>query len=266
MVKELQAVLKEFLPQDGRPVVVYSGLFAIARALPVSPKALPGILLEMLRTTVGPQRTLLMPTYTNGYQNGFLNLDTEPCNTGMVNEQLRQKGESVRTAAAFWSFATLGPDAAMLGNLRPHDAWGDGSLFDWIHRMNAHILMLGVPWYMCSFLHRVEWDAQVPYRYLKEFSGQIILRGQTETLRERLFVRSLQPKAENIWPHIDVVLAAHGMKRFPLGRGQVAEMGSQKLVECLLEVVRKNPFAFVKNPEMLRKHYHSNSTEMSHGN
>jgi len=264
-LKNLRELLARYLPQDGRPVVAYSGLFAIARALPVESRALPSALLDVLLDAVGARRTLLMPTYTNGYRDGFLDLDTEPGNTGMINETLRRKGGTWRTASAFWSFAARGPEAGTLGTLRPRDAWGEGSLFEWIQTTNAHVLALGVPWCMCSFLHRAEWLAQVPYRYLKEFSGTISLRGRREPLRERLFVRSLEPKAQNVWPRLDDLLATHGMQRVALGRGQVAEIGAQNLIQAVLSALQRDPLAFVRDPETLRIHFFPETARTPHG-
>jgi aminoglycoside 3-N-acetyltransferase len=112
-----------------------------------------------------------------------------------------------------------------------------------------------VPWYMCSYLHRVEWNVRVPYRYLKTFKGEMVRDGKREPLTETLFVRSLEPSAENVWPGLDGYLAAGGMRSLSLGRGQLAETGARSLVESLVPVARRDPFAFVKNPEVLRAHF-----------
>ncbi|MFQ5672164.1 MAG: AAC(3) family N-acetyltransferase [Nitrospinales bacterium] len=249
---EFGDLLATLLPRDNRPVVAYTGIWTFARIFPMPLKDVPEAILGKILEIVGPDRTLLMPCYTSGFNDGVIDLDNEPGNTGIVNELLRKTPRARRTASAFFSFAALGPQADEVANLRPRDAWGDGSLFEWIEHKDAHVLVLGVPWRMCSFLHRVEWLAQCPYRYLKEFAGEMIRDGKREPLMERLFVRNLDPLASNTWPHLDTILLEGGMRSFPLGQGRVAEIGARSLVTVLMPRITSDPFAFVKNPEFLR--------------
>lgn len=253
--QEIREILKSFLGDDRRPVLAYTGLLGLASVLPGAHEQLPSSLLDLLVEVVGSHRSLLMPTYTNGFRDGLIDLDHEPCNTGMINQLFRLKPGVRRTASAYWSFAVQGPQAEEVASLRPIDAWGEGSLFEWVEQKDAHLLMLGVPWSLCSFLHRVEWLVQVPYRYPKTFSGQMIRNGKRQSLEETLFVRFLDPLAENQWSGIDAYLEAGGMRRVCLGRGQISHMRAQALLASLVPILRRDPFAFLKNPERLRVHY-----------
>jgi aminoglycoside 3-N-acetyltransferase len=260
-IDQFRETLVQLLGDDARPVVAYSGLFSIAREFPIAADRLPRALLDALLSAVGPRRTFLMPTYVSGFKNGVLNLDTEPAATGMINECFRTMAGVRRTSSVFWPFSVTGPHAVELVSLRPIDAVGEGSLFEWIETQNAHILMLGVHWHMCSFLHRLEWLAQVPYRYLKTFEGDVIRDGNRSRLRERVFVRSLDPLVENEWPGIESRLAAKGMRSIPVGRGRVAEIGAQPLLAALRPIIEDDPFAFVKNANVLRGAFAGNNRE-----
>jgi aminoglycoside 3-N-acetyltransferase len=251
----LRLVLNDLLPRESRPVVAYSGVWPLATAFDGDRASLVNAVRSELLGAVGSNRTLVMPTYTGGFKNGIIDLDQAPGMTGVLNEAVRTMAGSRRTASAFFSFTARGPEAEALAALRPTDAWGDGSLFDWIESQDAHIVLLGVPLPMCSFLHRVEWLARVPYRYLKEFSGEMVLEGRKQPLRERLFVRSLDPLVENIWTGAEDLLGPNQFRRAPLGRGWVSVVGAKALLETLLPVVRRNPFAFVKNADLLREHF-----------
>jgi aminoglycoside N3'-acetyltransferase len=240
------------IPRVPSPIVVYSGLFAIARALPPPEERLAANVLDCLLSAAGPDRTVLMPTYTSGFREGRIDLSRAACTTGMVNERFRCMSGTLRTASAFFSFAVRGPDAAELAALRPANAWGEHSVFDWIDRHNATLVMIGVPWAMCSFLHRAEWLARVPYRYDKRFTGTCVIDGAEETLTETLFVRSLDPPAWNIWPDLEDLLAPHGMRRFTIGRGYAASMAARDLMGAITPVLGRDPFRFVQNSEALR--------------
>lgn len=252
--QKLETILSELLPKDSRPVVTYSGIWNIASAFEGDRKDLVPSTLETLLDAVGRHRTLAMPTYTSGFgTSGTLDLDTTPGFTGAVNESLRLLPDAKRSRSAFFSFASVGPEAAHLQALKPEHVWGAESLFEWIHLRDAHLIMIGVPLHMCSFLHRVEWLGRVPYRYEKSFSGNIILNGNKERLDEKLFVRSYDPMAENIWPEAEALLERAGlMQRRELGRGFVLHINAKALVDRLMKVMKDDPYAFVKNPEILR--------------
>jgi len=64
--QELRSILVRLLPPDQRPVVVYSGIYSISRIFSSPREELPGKILDMVLDVTG-SRTLLMPTYTNGY-------------------------------------------------------------------------------------------------------------------------------------------------------------------------------------------------------
>ena len=251
----LRLALNGLLPRDSRPVVAYSGIWSLATAFEGERASLVSATRAELLEAVGSNRTLVMPTYTSGFKDGAIDLDRAPGMTGVLNEAIRTMPGSRRTASAFFSFTARGPAADALAALRPTDAWGDGSLFDWIEREDAHILLLGVPLPMCSFLHRVEWLARVPYRYLKDFVGEMVLDGRKELLRERLFVRNLDPLVENIWTGAEDLLGPHQLRRAPLGRGWVSVVGAKALLATLSPVLRRDRFAFVKNADVLRTHF-----------
>lgn len=252
--KDFEALLREVLPPDGRPVVAYTGLWSILDAFE---KPDPKEILAALRAAVGSQRTLLMPTFTPGYQNGFLDLDAAPATTGTLNELFRKSADTRRTASAFFSFAAVGPDADSLAALRPEHAWGDGSVYEYIEKSDAHILTLGLPKTHSSFMHRLEWleRDKIPYRYVKPFQGEVLLNGRRQPLSEKLYVRDLDAKVENSWVPFAPELEKAGMRSRPVGRAWVAAIGARATIAALRPILQRDPFAFVKEPERLRAHF-----------
>lgn len=254
-VEEFRERLNGLLGRDDRPVVVYSALWPIAKSFSALPAALSRVVLDVLLETVGPERTLLMPVFTDGFKDGRLDLDTEPGQSGMINNLLWKTPGARRTVSAFFSFVAHGPRAAEVSGLRPVDAWGRHSVYEWIEQTDAHLVVLGVPWSYCSFLHRIEWLARAPYRYPKLFSGEVIHEGKRIGLSEMLFVRSLEPLALNVWPNLDAILLSHGMKSHPVGHSHVAEIGARALISALMPVIRENPYAFVRSAEVLKEKF-----------
>jgi aminoglycoside 3-N-acetyltransferase len=253
--------LRNLVGDSEKPVLVYSGIFSLMSAIEgISVEALPSFICESLMEVVGKNRDLLMPTFTNGFRNGFINLDTEPCSTGMVNEVLRQNPESRRTKSAWFSFTVQGPDAGFLSERHFGHAWGNNSILEWIEQNEAVILVIGVPWPMVSFFHRAEWLCQVPYRYDKSFEGTIHVRGRDHKIKETLFVRGLDPVVDNQWAGINEYLAEIGMRSIPLGRSHMAQVLAKPAMEKLSQVIAKNAFAFVKDAEKIRAAYGTKSS------
>lgn len=254
---EFSSSVRSLVSTDARaPLFVYSELFSIARAFPVTARELPQPLIASLRSALGEDRTLVMPVYTNGFgPDGKIDLDHAPGNTGVINETFRKLPGTVRSASAFFSVAAQGPEAAHVERLMPEDVWGKGSVFDWALSTNAHVLMIGAHWDTCSLKHGAEWLARVPYRYFKTFRGTAIRNGQEFPLEERLFVRSLAPEALNVWHGLEEILAEAGMKRLPLGGGQLAHVRTAPLIEAMLKRLGKDPYAFVAEADLLRRHF-----------
>ena len=187
-----QEELKKLVTQNGRPVVVFAAIWPCARALNVSPKELPSLLLDLFTTLIDTtKRDLIMPTFAKGYENGLCNLDLTPSTTGILSENFRQDPTSHRSLSAFFSFNIKGPNAVEFSNLKPLDAWGDGSTYQWMENQNANFLMLGTHPTHCSYLHRLEWLCResIFYRYRKPFHGTIIRNKQDVIMEETLFVR-----------------------------------------------------------------------------
>lgn len=258
----LRALFEGLLGRDERPVVAFAGLWRIMSAFPSKETAARDVL-DALLEAVGPGRTLFMPTFTPGFHEGLIDLDTAPATTGLINEMLRNTPGALRSASAFFSFAGYGPQAREASALRPLDIWGDGSFYEWMERKDAHCLMIGVPRTNCSYLHRLEWllRDRLPYRHRKEFSGQAILEGASFTLTERLFVRDAKTDPHNDWLPYEDRLEGRGMRCERLGRGLVSVIGTNDFRTALLPEIERDPFAFVRDADKLRRHY----TEALHG-
>ena len=251
--REFHELIANLIPDDDRPLVVYSGLWLFSRSIAVPTRELPGRIVDSLLEVAGPRRTVLMPTYTSGFQDGVIDLDQTPSTTGVITETFRRREETCRTASAFFSFAAVGPEAELLTQLRPCDAWGEGSVFEWIQERDAHLLVLGESCEAISFIHRAEWLAGVPYRYRKTFTGLMIHRARQEQLSECLFVRSQDPPVKNSWRNLENLLLSADMVTLPLGGGQLNRVSAQRVAQVLAKELAVDPFCFTLDPSLVRK-------------
>ena len=134
--------------------------------------------IDALLTAIGPEGTLVLPTFTwsafHDKERVVFDLANTPCETGRIPETFRHRPGVVRSAHVCHSVAVCGPHAqACLGDgVHP---FGRGSSFDALCRLNAWSLLMGVTFSSCTALHSAEELEQVPYRAYRDFRGSEVV-------------------------------------------------------------------------------------------
>jgi aminoglycoside N3'-acetyltransferase len=230
------------LAGESRPIVVYSGLWTMARAWRTPLQELVDGLMTRIQDAAG-DRTLLMPTFTKGYVDGFIDLDNEPGTTGVLAECMRKMPGTGRTKSAFFSFAVRGPDRDALCALQPEHAWGDGSVYAWMEERDAVCITVGVAPQIISAIHRVEWHCRdaIEYRFSKRIAGEIRHQGVRQPLEEQLFVRRLDPPVRNDFDVVLAPLGRTGLRTVDIDGVTLASVGTKAIVNTLVPIVRKQP-------------------------
>jgi hypothetical protein len=90
---------------------------------------------------------------------------------------------------------------------------------------------------------------QVPYRYWKEFTGEVRLAGKPAEVRTyRMFARDLQLDPEVASAPVQKVLEARGQwSSVSLNYGKVSLCRFQDFVSAAEELLAKDPWALVQN-------------------
>lgn len=248
-MQDLKKTLKGMLGDDSRPIVVFSSMWPFFYEINLPKEEILRIVLDLLIEITGGNRSLLMPTFTRGYQDGRFYLDSEPSLTGILTERFRQLDNAKRSLSAFFSFSSVGCDTDAFVKLKPEYAWGEGSVYHWMEEKNVHFLMLGTHPTACSYLHRMEWLSRdkINYRYVKRFEGEIIDKNRRIHMVENLYVRTLNPEVENDFTIILDALKKGGMKIECLDGISIAEMGAQAMKKVYLSILQDDPFITVKN-------------------
>ena len=239
------------LAGESRPIVVYSGLWTMARAWRMPLQELVDGLIARIQEVAGESRTLLMPAFTKGYVDGYLDLDTAPGTTGVLAEGMRKMPGTGRTKSAFFSFAVRGPDREALCALEPEHAWGDGSVYAWMEERDAVCVTVGVAPQIISAIHRVEWHCRdaIDYRFSKRIAGEVLHQGKRQPLEEKLFVRRLDPPVRNDFDAALAPLTRAGLRSVEIDGVAFASIGTKAIVQTLVPLVRAQPdFLLAKAP------------------
>lgn len=139
---------------------------------------------DALLGVLGTAGTLVAPTFTFAHEKEEMPLiqpDNDVSEMGAITEAVRLHPSARRSIAYRHSFAAVGPASHDIVNvdhrLAPFD---EESVFGRLLSLDAHVLLLGVPYSNSTSHHFAEWLADVPYRHrverrvrLKSASGDV---------------------------------------------------------------------------------------------
>jgi aminoglycoside 3-N-acetyltransferase len=134
----------------------------------------PNELLELLLDYLGPDGTLIIPTFnfTEWSNNHYFDIVETPSEMGVLTEIARSRKDGVRTKHPIYSFMVFGKMKDDFLKCNDKEAFGNQSVFSLFHKLNGNIMSIGLD-YNSSFTltHYVELNTDVGYRRVKDFSG-----------------------------------------------------------------------------------------------
>lgn len=125
---------------------------------------------------LGPAGTLAVPTFTFTHSRSadpIFDPASDPSEMGRLTEETRTRPGARRSRHLLHSVAALGAHAKEIAASHGPSAWADDGPFWKLHELDAHILLLGVPYLRCTFFHLMEQLVRVPYRQWREVEAQI---------------------------------------------------------------------------------------------
>ena len=263
--KEITRAFEEVVAPDHEIIVLYSGLWSFGHRLKVPAASVPNLVLDVVREFVGPERTLIMPTFSFSFCGSrVFDLSETPSETGALTQKFLEQSDVSRTQQPLSSHAVVGPRTDEILNLSCSTSWDDNSIFGWLERQNARLCVLGVPWDdSCAFFHRAEEIAQVEYRYYKTFQGEILDGGnKIGAASETMLSRPL-----NVLPVWDRKNNRNAMMRM----GSVSKASHPSLLleacdardalEAALKVLEVNPYDWIVNAEEVKSWVMSGKAE-----
>ena len=101
-------------------------------------------------------------------------------------------------------------------------AFGKGSFFDKIKEYNVKYLFLGIPMQYATFIHHIEEDLAVPYRFVKDFKGKIQQENNIEDITIPVFSRYLDLNVKTSLKRLEDSLCEKNLVSIEkLGRGKL---------------------------------------------
>lgn len=199
----------------------------------------------------GGRGTLVVPTFTLGFAHGqvFNQNETPSENMGTLSEYVRLLPVAHRSPHPLHSVAVVGRFANELASIDTSGAFDVGSIFERMVALDFKLLLLGADVYYATMIHYCERKMGVPYRYWKDFTGEVQLSGKSPKIKTyRMFARDL-----NLDPHVDATPVRLELERrglwasVDLNYGKVASCRFYDFVSVAENLLQTNPWALVTN-------------------
>ncbi len=250
----LDAALRRVGIGAGAVVFVHVDLAALGPA--VMPEGRPQLLLDALRSAVGAEGTLIVPTYTFSFCRGeTYSSDTTPTNGGPWSpssdflELFRAQPAVVRSADPIHSVAAQGPRAHELLDGIPASCFGSGSVFDRLVQAGAQVLLVGLPLVEATIRHHTEERLAVPFRFRKLFTGCV---STADGERRQGWVYSVRLLAENGTPdatRLEERARGAGVCRVaPLAGGELLAVDAREYDAFVARALKDDPWFTARGP------------------
>jgi aminopeptidase-like protein/aminoglycoside N3'-acetyltransferase len=212
--------------------------------------------LASVRNVLGPDGTMLVPTYTFSFcrQEPYDPATTPTAggpwspSAGLL-EYFRVQPGVVRSTDPIHSMAGLGPAAAGLLRSIPPTCFGEDSVFARLVYADALICMLGLDLDEATIRHHAEEVAGVPFRYRKLFTGEM---GGGSTVQRTGWVynvRILAPGGAPDGTRLAQAARASGIAHVNrIGSGELVAVRARELHDLTLALLRDDPWATAAGP------------------
>ena len=242
---ELRAVLSRLGIQPGDGLLIHSALQFLGR-----PAGGTGMYLDVLQALLGGGGTLAVPAFNFGFARGepYDPEQTPSQGMGVFSEWVRQQPGAQRTRHPLQSLAVLGRHARYLVQRDTPGAFDPGSAFEGLLELDFSLLLLGADIQAASMVHYAEQRVGVPYRYWKDFSGEVKTPAGWEQKTCRMYVRDmdLDPQLK-LAPIQQELVRRNQWQQAALGYGWVARCTLVNFVQAAEDLLRQDAWSLVSN-------------------
>lgn len=202
---------------------------------------------------LSPGGTLVVPTFTFAHgndDNRVFDSARDPSEMGRLTEVTRTRPGARRSCHLLHSVAALGAHAEEITANHGPSAWAADGPFWKLYELDAHILLLGVPYLRCTFFHVLEQLVQVPYRRWSEVEARVQDRdGSLHPLLTLIY--SPKPDfAGNDFNKLGALLELRGLVQVGSVGNAVARLfHARDALEVGLAQYRVDPLLFIKTGE-----------------
>lgn len=231
----------------GDVVMLHSDALFLAQLPPMSPEERYDTLFNVLDEVLGPDGTLVVPTFTYSFTKGEIySIADTPSTVGVLSEHFRKLVGVKRSHDPIFSIAARGRHAKQFAETGIADCFGPQSAFGLLEAHNAWLVCLGCSLDRITFVHYVEQKAKVNYRYFKSFSGVIEDNGKRTSAEISYYVRDLDRNSVIDLSYLSKRLAGKKLlSSVPVGRVGLSAIRSHDFLEEASLLLANNPSGLI---------------------
>ncbi len=244
-LEQVIACLRQVGLTQGDGLLVHSALQFLGR-----PRGGVGMYLEAIWAVIGPAGTVAVPTFNFAFARGqpYDPQHTPSVGMGAFSEYVRCLPQARRTPHPMQSLAIIGRYAEDLAGRDTPSAFDPGSAFERMLELDFKLLLLGADEQAISMIHYCEQRAQVPYRYWKDFIGNVCTPAGCQQRTYRMYVRDLGLNPQLTLKPIVAELKARGQwSSVSLNYGEIASCRLRDFVRVGDHLLATDPWALVLN-------------------
>jgi len=241
--EQIEADLQALGLKHGDIVMMHAAMSKIGRV-----EGGPQAVLEAILEVLGPDGTLMVPTFSYSYDKrdvaeAFDKRTTPSCNNGVLADTLWKRPDAYRSDHAAYSVAAVGARAAEMTQDHPiEQPVGEGSPLHRLLQAGGHVLLLGVGQDKNTLVHTAEALSGVGYTVVpfKESWGRSL---RIKTAEGEILVPQREFSGCSYgFPVLEPVLQQKGlMKPGRVGQAACQFFRAQDLVNTVLEVLQQKP-------------------------
>jgi aminoglycoside 3-N-acetyltransferase len=248
---DLKAALDSLPLEKGEVVFCHSNLGFFGRAEGVSNASdLCEMFFDCIMERLGANGTLCVPTFTYSFPMGeVFDVVQTPSKMGAFAEWVRVicHRDGSRSFDPCYSIAAVGDDAdALTDELAENSFDAVASFFARFRAWQGKILNLNFD-AGSTFVHWVEREFDVPYRFDKTFRGDVHCYEVKWTTRSTIWVRYLDDALEARFEAFDAIARERGMfHTAKLGRGEMGVISAADTYGLIEETLPSRPWFLTK--------------------
>ena len=248
-VADLDGALQRLPLAQGDVLFLHSNLGFFGRPEGVATSAaLCQLFSDALMRRIGADGTLVVPAFTYSFPRREVFDPADPV-TGMgaFAEWLRQHPDAHRSCDPCYSVIAVGAQAVALTAQAPENSFAPDGFFGRFLDADGMVLNLNFD-AGSTFLHFLERQLAVPYRFDKTFAGHIREHGDTRLAQSTIFVRNLSSNATApVFEPFHTL--AHTAGRFidtALGRGRIGCIRARDCLSLLQQALPQRPWLLTR--------------------
>lgn len=227
---------------SGDTVMIHCDMRLLAQAGLTSTTDKCDLLRDALISAIGLNGTLVVPAFSYSATSGEVYSKTaSPSKVGIFTDYFRKCSGVERSQDPIFSLASYGRDIDAYASAKYTNSFGKGSGFDLLYKNNAWLVCLGCS-FVVTFIHFIEQEFAVPYRFLKNFDALIDREGVIYREQVEYFVRDYSQPNEVNWPVLRKKLMHDGVLiSREIGRLGVYGLRAQDLFNYCSKLIIQDP-------------------------